>query len=154
MPRGRYKYDWLSPLFALLYPFILTSNFRATRRAVKKRCTYSFSEKKDTTRDKMKVNTFSSLGIALAMFLTGKCSALPETNRDGNVQLPDLSTSNPYGEDSSKLLLKSSLISHQAVTRILDSAGSTLNARSNEPLDLEARDKSKSVKLDLSFCVT
>jgi hypothetical protein len=79
---------------------------------------------------------------------------LPETNRDGNVQLPDLNTSNPYGQDSSKLLLKSSLISHQAVTSILDSAGSTLNARSNEPLDLEARDKSKSMKLDLSFCVS
>lgn len=48
----------------------------------------------------MKIHAFSSLGIALAMFLTGPCAALPDTNREGKVQVPDLSV-NPYGKDSS-----------------------------------------------------
>lgn len=42
------------------------------------------------------------------------------------------------------------LTSLQAVTTVPDSAGSALNSRSNEPLDLEDRDRSKSMKLHLS----
>lgn len=42
------------------------------------------------------------------------------------------------------------LTSLQAVTTVLDSAGSALNSRSNEPLDLEARDRRKFIKLHLS----
>ncbi|KUL86881.1 hypothetical protein ZTR_05257 [Talaromyces verruculosus] len=80
----------------------------------------------------MKIKAVSSLGIALVMFLTGTCSALPETSRDRKVQVPDLSI-NPY-----------------AVTTVLDSVGSALNSRSNESLDLDSRDRRKSIKLHLS----